>query len=250
MKQLGCTPAQILQWQGVVSAIPSEWKKTHPLVVRPEPPIAIVMNGVLTPLTGCNTRQIRKHISTLYFTPPISKLYFEQLFDVNECEWKFFFNLPFLVTLDCKLREFQWKLSHNIIFTNVTLHRMRPPRVQSSLCSSCHQSDETLIHLFVNCKFTKSLWRAIIDRWGTFLQAPSTLTDKQIILGDPSFNLLLNHIIIITKKTIYDCKIKSIIPSINNVKANIIYVQRTEEYISKKNSTTNLHWKKWGDFAV
>ena len=84
LQQLGCTRVHLLQWQGLISAIPSVWRKSKPICIRPEPPITIKIT--IIPLTGCKTHLIRKFISSRCFSPPISKMFFEHMFDIHEDE--------------------------------------------------------------------------------------------------------------------------------------------------------------------
>ena len=130
------------------------------------------------------------------------------------------------------------------------LNRMRPPKVPSSLCTFCHESDETIPHLFISCSYVKSLWNSFTEMWGNSLGVPTTLTKKQILLGDPSFSLLLNHIIIIIRKTIYDSKLKITTPSFTVARANVKYAQQLEGYISKKTGTLDIYLYKWGGLSA
>ena len=51
------------------------------------------------------------------------------------------FSIPRISTLDWKLREFQYKLLHNVIFCNDKLHQFGI--TQSNLCSFCREEVET-----------------------------------------------------------------------------------------------------------
>jgi hypothetical protein len=250
LKHMGCTPAQLLKWRGIVSAIPSKWKCEQPRVVRPIPSISITIKDAVIPLAGCNTSKIRNCFTEHKFIPPVCKFYFQQLFNIDESEWKFIFSLPLFASLDSKLQEFQWKLSHNIVYTNFTLHRMKSQKVQSSLCTFCNEMDETILHLFVHCNTVKSLWRSFHNQWGYQLNAPSTLTGKQILLGDQSFSLLLNHLIILVKKYIYDSKLVKIPPKFDIIKIKTTHTKTIEKFIAERGNTMDKFLKKWGSFNI
>ena len=61
--------------------------------------------------------------------------------------------------LDNKLQEFQWRLSHNALYTFPKLNEIDPniPR----LCIMCQEVDETLIHLFSECRQIRPFWQWI-----------------------------------------------------------------------------------------
>ena len=163
LSEIGCTLSLFLRWQGLLQAIPHLWKKYNPEMVRPELPVCIVHKNKITPLKMCNVKTHRKHITCKYFIPPICKFYFSHFLDISEEEWSVIFDLPFKVTKETKLQEFQWKISHNILYTNHVLFRMNPPRVKSNQCTFCGKADETIIHLFVECEFSQSIWNSFLS---------------------------------------------------------------------------------------
>jgi len=229
--------------------MPAKYKTCIPCIVRPEPPISLFIDNHFVQLQTLNTRKVRKHLSSLYFIPPKCKLYFQAFFNISDYEWNFYFRLPFVVTMETRLQDFQWKVTHNILYTNAMLYRMRPPLVNSSLCTFCKLVDETPVHLFIHCKYVKTIWNTLTNLWGPVLAAPDTLSGKQIIFGDHKFSNLLNHVIIIIKQTIYSCKMKGCLPSFNMVKININTAKQTERYIMTKNNLSTFE-KKWGSFCT
>ena len=66
--------------------------------------------------------------------------------------WKNTYYLPFLCTIETKLRVFQNKLLHRRMATNDFLCKIGIKQVDS--CSFCKETTETLVHLFWKCKHT------------------------------------------------------------------------------------------------
>ena len=66
------------------------------------------------------------------------------------------YSLPFRVTNEVKLSVFQYKIVHNILYTNKILHKMK--KKQQPDCPYCHDIDQTPLHLFVECALAKSFW--------------------------------------------------------------------------------------------
>ena len=93
--------------------------------------------------------------------PPVSKFKYEQLFPTHDLPWKDIYILPRSVTLDSKMREFQYKVLSRILYTNKALHKMGI--VNSPPCSFCHVLDESLEHLFLHCP-TSSVFLSFCNR--------------------------------------------------------------------------------------
>ena len=61
--------------------------------------------------------------------------------------------------LETKLREFQYKVLNNIVFTNENLFKIK--MFDSPLCTFCKIEIESLEHLFYNYEITRSFWVAL-----------------------------------------------------------------------------------------
>ena len=59
------------------------------------------------------------------------------------------------ITLDNYSRHFHFKTSHNILYLNKPLYKMGISNTK--LCSYCKNLDETIIHLFYECAYTKNI---------------------------------------------------------------------------------------------
>ena len=70
------------------------------------------------------------------------------------------YSLPFIVTIETKIREFQYKVLNNIVFTNDRMFQFKmtySPREYSPLCSFCKREVGSLEHLRYYCDVTKTL---------------------------------------------------------------------------------------------
>ena len=83
------------------------------------------------------------------FCPPLIESYLrEQTFTPSAV-----YELPFKITVENKLRSFQFKLIHNILPTNQRLWKMN---VKSSpKCEQCDAPCETISHIFYECLAVK-----------------------------------------------------------------------------------------------
>ena len=130
-------------------------------------------------------------------------------------ECKKIYSLPFTVTTDTKIREFQYKLLNNIVFTNDKLFRFK--MIDSPFYVFCQTEVESLEHLFFHCNVTKTFWN-LLSSWLIKQKIMTTsLTLENVLFG--VFNviedfLILNHLLLLAKFYIYRCKLDIIHPSL------------------------------------
>ena len=91
----------------------------------------------------------------LKFTKPTSQHYFEKHFSQSNIDWKKIYTLPRAVTVDNRIRVFQYKLLNNILFLNKMLFKFGI--VSRSLCSFCNSEEETSFYIFHDCTHTQNL---------------------------------------------------------------------------------------------
>ena len=60
-----------------------------------------------------------------------------------------------------RLREFQFKLLHGIVYTNH--HLFRFGFVQNNLCAYCNKEDETYRHVYFECENASFIWNNCND---------------------------------------------------------------------------------------
>ena len=86
--------------------------------------------------------------------PPTATLKWDTFFP--GLEWKTIFIKCSKTTIDTQLRWFQTRLLHRILPTRKYLYTCK--LVTSPLCLQCSDKDETLSHLFWECKFAQQFW--------------------------------------------------------------------------------------------
>ena len=124
------------------------------------------------------------------------------------------YNLPFKVLLDTKSREFQYKNLNRYLTTNPFLYKIG--LTASPLCTFCGLEGESLEHLFITCSFAKDFWLNFIGWRRDANIVLDELSDTDKLFGvwkrKDDF-LLLNHLLILAKKHIYECRKNVICPS-------------------------------------
>ena len=129
--------------------------------------------------------------------------YFCITFSNLQVEWKEICLLLRNVSIDTNLSMFQYKILNNILSLNeqlVIFHKK-----DSKLCSYCRLQDETINHIFVECKFAIKLWsdlRHCQCSFGIPILNPQTATFRFFEI-DPDLVILLNHILLLNIYYIY-----------------------------------------------
>ena len=173
------------------------------------------------------------------YEKPILQLYYERYFNEFYFDWKSIYLSPRMVTVDTKLRAFQYKMLNNILFVNKMLFKFR--KVESLLCSFCKAKDKTYIHLFCRCRKTSILWRQLQEIFSTAVDLSIILSQSSIFgfLDDALVHkLLLNHLILIFKNYLY--KVNKDL-SFNILKNNLTKIRSLEANL-KANDKYNKKW--------
>ena len=170
----------------------------------------------------------------------------QNIFPSKTFQWSSIFTLASKLTLHTKLQNFQFKFLHHVIYTNLKLFKMK--LVNSPICSFCQMSEETLLHLFCECKVTREFW----TNYAIGLVEEKTQLYMQLSSFDICFgynittpNFLLNQLILIGKVAIFQCKTAEYMPSINNYKTLIKDTEKIERHIALQNNRIDRHIKRW-----
>ena len=188
-----------LKYYSLLSAIPQQWKNNLKL---PE----LEINTASTPIIdNLSCKEIYNLLIRKKNLPPLTadKRSKEQGFDANKI--RAIYSLPFRVTTEIKLVIFQYKVIHNILYTNNVLFKMK--KTSSSFFPFCNNVDQTILHLFVDCPLALSFW----SFWYSLLCIKKlSLSKLEIMCGvlQPSC-LTLNHLILIGKYFLYTCSLNA-----------------------------------------
>ena len=232
----------ILKYYGIIDSIPNKWKS----IIKK----TFGLNG------NSNTTSINPTLLTckLAYSMLLSKVahspqkaknkWHKELHLFNEMDWRNILSFPFKCTIEEKLRNFQFKLLHRILPTNVVLLKMS--KVQSSYCSFCNAEPETLLHLFCDCKITQQFLSSL-KHWLRKRNLVLSIQPHHIILGQ-NYNVIditLEFINLMAKYYIYCCKIKEDKPLLHSFLLKLAYIEKIEKYISLYRGIYPKHTAKW-----
>ena len=96
------------------------------------------------------------------------------------------------------------------------------------------ETDESLEHLFASCHYTREFWAEVIKWFSDDNININQLSDINIMLGilDCGDYLFVNHILLIAKRHIYNCKIVETRPSLRVFIARVKVVYQLETKIA------------------
>ena len=149
---LKCT---FLQYFGLLAAIPRQWKDLLNLQDSQETPTSQLTIDKL------NCKDLYNLIINHKNLPPptAKKRLIECGYDASKRHINY--SLPFRVTKEIKLAIFQYKVIHNVLYSNSLLHKMKT--VNSPDCPFCVNTEQTTLHLFVTCPVAISFWSDFIQ---------------------------------------------------------------------------------------
>jgi len=115
------SPSQLFVLMGKVSALPSEWLSimkgnafTPPSSLNES---CYSLSGEVMDILNIRSEKVYKEFCSYKSTPPIAQAKWEVKYPSLLGEWAKIYSLPFKVTLDTKLRAFQYRFLNHIVYT-------------------------------------------------------------------------------------------------------------------------------------
>ncbi len=171
---------------------------------------------------------------------------------VQDPGWELIYRLPFTCTKDSKIQEFQFLTLRRLLWTNYNLEKAKV--LASPRCSFCFDYSETIEHLFFECRTSHNLWLELIDTlnlggiYPTFSYSLANIIFGIVPCNESNYSL--NCIILLTKKFIYNCRCKNVMPVIHNLLNYLKFKINIEKVgLSEKGDIEKFN-KKWNNFRV
>ena len=115
---------------------------------------------------------------------------------------------------------------------------------ESPNCSFCNSHEETLNHLFIECRYVTPIWNGLQTLCRVVFSDQEKLFGLYEKIDDKSYDFL-SHITIIAKQCIHSSRLATSKPDFDQVKAKILDVEHTERQIALRNSRLDRHLNKW-----
>ena len=166
--------------------------------------------------------------------PKSIQYYLKQFPNIEIENFETVFLIPRVCTKEMIVKEFQYKLLHRYLPTNVLLYKMK--KVNSSKCSFCHMYSETIKHVSCECYSVKSLWFKIEFILSKISGSEVSLTFRDIILGyhiedNPNAHLFINNILLHVKVFVWKCKLLYLNPSYVKLKEYVSFHKIYDDYL-------------------
>jgi len=159
-------------------------------------------------------------------------------FGNENVNWPNIFNAPLYITVDTKLREFQYKYLMHKIPNNQFLFKCKPK--SHNIYDFCNMCIDSNYQMFWECHDVQKLWTEIRNN---FIESSlGQLTNFELSYERISFcyneenslsqNKMINFLILVTKYFILRCKCRDEIPETNHFKNYFKNRLKVEEAIS------------------
>ena len=240
----------VLQWNGIISAIPKEWK----FILGQEENAKIKnenfkhnvetfltkkkqvnffyheINGQENKLMSFYSRWHKENTETINFT-------FDEIANA--------FHELYVVTNQNRLRSFQYKLLHRVVFLNSKLFQWRIK--DNKMCSFCKKKEETYRHFFWECTTAQKVWSWVENIILAIKNTEMIFNYKNIILNKIVTNAanVANFIVLVTKHYMFSQKCLEKIPVQKELETKINMYKIYEKHHALKNDKYHLHERKW-----
>ena len=148
----------------LISIIPENWKK----IIKHDKGVSrifcdfkphLITKAKIFPISKLSSKEFYKVLISSLSKPPTSQGRIMEILEIDSLPWKEIYSLPRKVTIDTYSRIFHYKCLNNILYLNNALFKMK--LIDSPLCYFCKEQNESISHLFLECRDTKSLWNAV-----------------------------------------------------------------------------------------
>ena len=234
-----------MEWNGIVTAIPTQWKKelrggigpetcesAYEKILRQEKPVKFFYHEML---------KLRTNLKFVYL-----KWKNDTLFEASFDDFAMAFSDLRIHTNQSKLRSFQFRLLHRALILNNRL--VKWGMSNSEKCTFCKKETETIIHLFWNCEEAQKLWSIAKEVCQVITKKEKINVNYTNLMSGNIVevkNHIFNFVFLVAKQYLYAKRCQK-----NNVNkhefiAQIEKYKRYEKYQAIKEGKMHKHIKKW-----
>ena len=159
--------------------------------------------------------------------------------------WSKTFKRPFSVTKDSTLIWLQTRILHNILATNTLLVKLK--LASSDKCSFCKTERETILHLFWECPQSNRFWLDLSQflTANGVLQSDIEINLEAVIFGGEKIGKLINLILLVAKRYLYNVKMNKGLPQLNIFKTVLYNYYKVEKRIALITDKQESFEDKW-----
>ena len=143
---------------GLINSIPNDWK----VKIKRTPRETAENGNHKTKIIS--TKNVYSAMLKKVFLPPTAESKILR-YGVNRANLNKVYELPFQIKNDIKISMFQYKLTHNVLPTKVSL--LKTKISDSDLCPQCLAHRHSLDHMFLHCSSTLLFWNLFQNWWSS-----------------------------------------------------------------------------------
>ena len=162
-------------------------------------------------------------------------------------EYRACFSYVYYITNIVKLRNFQYRLLLDKIFTNKELYEWGV--VESPHCTFCQLHQEDVTHLLWDCHYAQSIWTKFF-KWAYEKGNIITCSKVDILFNNAEISQGFLMIVLLIKYYIYSQRCKKEKPRWSEVEHVIRYHYNMEKYNAKCNNNYEKHVRKWASIYL
>lgn len=229
-----------LQYYGLIAAIPREWIRELKTARNVLEDFRYAYESFEGKMTGVVYNKLTENKNLLVKLCDRWSVGLEISLDYD-CFLEHFVHLCKLTT-SIRLRNFQFRFLHRVIFCAKTLFQWK--LVDSPRCTFCNDDYETIEHLFFDCHITKRFLETL-QAWFESVTADEVIISRENFFFCNHEDDLLNIIMLIAKKHIFSRRMLDRHPNVFILKDNMLEIVRIERYDAFNTRKFKPFIRKW-----
>ena len=233
-----CPTLSWLEYLQIKSAIPKTW-----IANLREPRVYTLAR----PIMLWDKKEIKTQLTKDRFKSPKAINKWTER-GINNINWKQQFSMLNYITLETRIKAFQYKLMHNILYVKDKLKMFN--KINNDTCSACKNDRETIMHLFIQCPITRQFWLQGINNFHIMYNIPKfQITDSKCIFLQQHQNFAtqtkINLLCTWLRYYLYQCSVSSTTPNMQVFTHNVeckVQMLKIIAYRENKIDTHNLIW--------
>ena len=148
------------------------------------------------------------------------------------------------LTISNKLRSFQYRFLHRILYFNDKLFKCK--LATTTMCDFCNDSLDSIEHRYFYCRVTQGFWTDVQNWLKCNYKTDHVLNDIKLIVTNICLEASIVEIVVLNAKYfIFLCFLNKCEPSLQAFKRIIQQTESTERSIATHRSLLHIHKKRW-----
>jgi hypothetical protein len=209
----------ILLFNGILTAIPKEWKKMIKEDVNVNNYVIfndyfVMIQDVRKKLKELTTKEVYWHLLNKICKRPTSEVSWEEETGLNfdEKDWESIYMNVLKITRDTKLLSFHFKITHRTLACKQNLYRWKIKL--DNICDLCQNETDSIEHHLLACPQILPFWDRFFHWWKTSMKMLFPVDTYDVLFGIPNPNndvtiTQLNYMLLQATYYIYVCRQRS-----------------------------------------